>query len=113
MNFDLGGFTGGLIGTFGAFGVAFYTLRHQSKKEFPTKQKMKYKIVLALTDEIINANNELVAVLYDEKSSNIILFLIFVKKFSYSMMKSPNLPKALRVISISKNVSSLWRTFTR
>ncbi|NQX43985.1 hypothetical protein HQN87_01470 [Paenibacillus tritici] len=35
MNFDFGGFTGGIIGTIGAFGAAWYTLKKQERSKRP------------------------------------------------------------------------------
>lgn len=48
MSFDWGGFTGGIIGTFGAFGAAWYTIWRQKKNEEPLTDERSREIITAI-----------------------------------------------------------------
>ncbi|QSO52339.1 hypothetical protein JZ785_27055 [Alicyclobacillus curvatus] len=55
MSFDLGGFLGGIIGTVGAFGVAFWTFRHERKRTQPSERRKQIEIGLRLFNIIYYA----------------------------------------------------------
>lgn len=48
MSFDWGGFTGGIIGTMGAFGAAWYTMWKQKKNEKPMIDQRTREIIVGI-----------------------------------------------------------------
>lgn len=55
MDFDLGGFLGGIFGVAGAYAVAVYQIRKQNDANKPSKYKKTYELCEGLS-QIINDN---------------------------------------------------------
>ncbi|OKP91511.1 hypothetical protein A3842_02895 [Paenibacillus sp. P3E] len=45
MSFDWGGFAGGIVGTMGAFGAAWYTFWKQKRNERPGREKKRLELI--------------------------------------------------------------------
>lgn len=83
MGFDLGSFTGGIIGSLGAYLVARYTIKEQSKKEQPKIDKNRYNLCSRIESEIDKLEWNLVGGDFENHSESmemIILFLSEIKK---------------------------------
>lgn len=93
MGFDWGGFTGGIIGTIGAFGVALYTLKNQNKKEKPAMFKRQYRLMLKVKSILVRSKIELIPF----QNNSIRLNLIMLKVYEYKDLLEELLPEALEV----------------
>ncbi|WP_342576512.1 hypothetical protein [Paenibacillus sp. FSL M8-0142] len=52
MDFDMGGFLGGVIGVLGAYGIAVWQLRNQREAEKPSKDRKTYVLATILRQEL-------------------------------------------------------------
>lgn len=52
MSFDWGSFTGGVVGTLGAFGAVYYSMYLQKKKEKPLIIKERLQVIDAITSNL-------------------------------------------------------------
>jgi hypothetical protein len=60
LNFDLGGFTGGIIGTLGAFLSAFFIFKKEQSLDKPRKDKDRYIMANSINKEISNLQIDLI-----------------------------------------------------
>jgi hypothetical protein len=78
----------------GAFGVAFYTLRHQEKKDKPVVISRKYLLALKIKSILSNSTTQMVQLKY---SDNKHLTYFFVESFKFKNQVEEFLPECLVV----------------
>ncbi|MFB9330106.1 hypothetical protein ACFFSY_29535 [Paenibacillus aurantiacus] len=72
FTFDLGGFSGGIIGALFAWLVAWWTIKNQNKKEVPTINKKRYELIIKIQIILRDGLNDICTVELDLGRENLV-----------------------------------------